>query len=96
LQKQVAQMKRDIARINRVLAERAEEAVEDASAWWGDASDRASRATQAIRNQAQSVSGTIRDNPGTTSSAMLLGGLVGFAIGWLVSRGFSYADRRWF
>jgi hypothetical protein len=32
LEKQVAQMKRDIARINRVLAERAEEAVEDASA----------------------------------------------------------------
>jgi regulator of protease activity HflC (stomatin/prohibitin superfamily) len=96
LEKQVAQMRREIAKINQELAERAEEVVEDAAGWWDGAHARASGATQALRSQAQSVSEIVRGNPGTMSSAMLLGGIFGFALGWLASQANSDAGRRWY
>ncbi|MBB6470268.1 ElaB/YqjD/DUF883 family membrane-anchored ribosome-binding protein [Aminobacter lissarensis] len=96
LEKQVAQMKREIGKINRLLAERAEDAAEEAEGWLIGASDRASRATQALRNQAQSVSETVRTNPGTMSSAMLFGGMIGFLIGCLVSQTNSDSQRHWY
>lgn len=96
LEKQVAQMKREISKINRTLAESAEEAAEEARAWYNGASERASKATQALRSQAQQVSDTVRENPGTVSSAMLVGGMVGFALGWLFSQAASDSQRRWY
>jgi ElaB/YqjD/DUF883 family membrane-anchored ribosome-binding protein len=96
LEKQVAQMKREISKINRTLAERAEDAVEEARGWYDGASERASKATQALRSQAQQVSETVRENPGTVSSAMVLGGIVGFALGCLFSQATSDAHRRWY
>lgn len=96
LEKQVAQLKREIGRINRSLTGRAEEASQEARGWYNGASDRASKASQALRTQAQQVSETVRDNPGTVSSAMLLGGVVGFALGWLFSQAASDTHRRWY
>lgn len=96
LEKQVAQMKREISKINRTLAERAEEAAEEASGWYNGAAERASRATQALRTQAETVSEAVRENPGTISSAMFLGGIVGFALGCLFSQATSDSHRRWY
>ncbi|PAP95457.1 hypothetical protein [Mesorhizobium wenxiniae] len=49
LEKQVAQLKREINKINRSLAERAEEVVEEATGWYEGAADSVSRTTQALR-----------------------------------------------
>ncbi|SIT56869.1 conserved hypothetical protein [Mesorhizobium prunaredense] len=43
LEKQVAQLKREINKINRTLAERAEEVVEEATGWYEGAADSVSR-----------------------------------------------------
>jgi len=92
MEKQIAQMKREILKINRQLAERAEEAGD----WLSSATESASRATQALRGQAQSVSEAVRTNPGTVSSAMLLGGMIGFLLGCLVSQTSSDTRRSWY
>lgn len=86
LEAQVAQLKREVARINRSLAERAEEMAESAGSLYDTAADKASRASQALRAQAQSVSETVKENPGTVSSAMVLGGLVGLLLGLAIGR----------
>ncbi|HWK64417.1 MAG TPA: hypothetical protein VNS34_05730 [Rhizobiaceae bacterium] len=96
LEKQVAQMKREISKLSRALAGRTEEAAEEAGGWYNGAAERASRATQALRSQAQTVSETVRENPGTVSSAMFVGGIVGFAIGCLFSQATSDSHRRWY
>jgi ElaB/YqjD/DUF883 family membrane-anchored ribosome-binding protein len=93
MEKQIAQLKREISRINRTLTERAEEAAEEASGWYDSASERASRATQALRTQAHAVRETVRDNPGTVSSAMLVGGAVGLLLGLAIGQSSSNRGR---
>lgn len=95
LEKQVAQMKREITKLNKALSERAEEAVEQANGWYSGTSERASRATQALRSQASSVSETVKDNPGTISSAMLVGGLLGFVLGMVIAQSGDSNRHRW-
>ena len=99
LEKQVAQLKREINKINRTLAERAEEVVEEAAGWYDSAADRASRTTQALRNTASTVSGVVQENPGTVSSAFILGGILGGAVGLLLGLALAAGDQRrshWF
>jgi ElaB/YqjD/DUF883 family membrane-anchored ribosome-binding protein len=97
MKKQIAELKREVNRLNRALSEQAEEASETARRWYrsatdrasnlySDASDRASRAASQLRTQAQSVSETVQQNPGTFSTAMLIGGLVGLLAGMAISR----------
>ena len=98
MEKQIAQLRREISKINRTLSDQAEEAAEEVSGWYDSAADRASRAAAALRTQAQSVSGAVRENPGTVSSAMLLGGMLGLMLGLVLSpqldRNQSWFDRR--
>ena len=89
-------MRREIAKINKALADRAEEAIDQANGWYSDATERASRATQALRAQAQSVSETVKENPGTLSTAMIVGGVVGFVLGFVVSQSTEDRNRRWY
>lgn len=96
LEKQVAQMRREIAKINKALADRAEEAMDQASGWYSGATERASRATQALRSQAQSVSEQVKENPGTLSTAMVVGGLIGFALGMVVGQSTANRHRHWY
>jgi hypothetical protein len=96
LEKQIAQMRRDITRLNRALAERAGEATEEAGGWLGNAAEQASRATGALRTQAQAVTETVRENPGTVSSAMVLGGVIGFILGIMFSEATAPSHRRWY
>jgi hypothetical protein len=86
LEAQITQLKREVGKLKRTLAERAEEVSEEASAWYDAATDRASRATEALRTQAHSVSEAVRENPGTISSAMLVGGLIGFILGMVMAQ----------
>ncbi|MER9799673.1 hypothetical protein NKJ36_21425 [Mesorhizobium sp. M0142] len=95
LEKQVAQLRREINKINRTLAERAEETIEEAGDWYDSAADRASRTAQALRNRAQTVSGVVQENPGTVSSAFILGAAVGALLGLTLAATDQRRDR-WF
>lgn len=96
LEKQVAQLRREVSRINRALSDRAEETAEQVAGWYDGASGRASRATQALRARAHTVSEAVKDNPGTVSSAVVLGGLIGFALGLAVTHASDNRHNRWF
>ena len=94
LEKQVAQLKREISKINRALAERAEEVAEEATGWYDSAADRVGRTAQAFRTGAQSVSGAVH-NPGTVSTAFILGTALGLLLGLTLSATGPSRDR-WF
>jgi hypothetical protein len=95
MQKQIGQMRREMSSLKRLLAEQAAEVVEDAEGWFDTASEGASRATQALRSQAQKVSGAVQDNPVTVPSALFVGGIIGLLIG--MAPGSSDAShRRWY
>jgi hypothetical protein len=96
LEKQVAQLKREINKINRTLAERAQEAGEEAAGWYESAADSAGRTAQALRTGAQSVSGAIQENPGTVSTAFFLGAALGLLLGLTLSDASGSARDRWF
>ncbi|QND57377.1 hypothetical protein [Mesorhizobium huakuii] len=96
LEKQVAQLKREINKINRTLAERAEEVVEEATGWYDSAADRAGRTAQALRTGAQSVSGAVQENPGTVSTAFILGAAIGLLFGLSLSDAHVRSRDRWF
>jgi len=85
LETQIAQLRREVSKLKQSLAQRAEAMSEEAGDWYDAAAERASRATGALRTQAQSVSETVRENPGTVSSAMLVGGLIGFMLGMVMA-----------
>ena len=93
MQKQIGQMRREISSLKRSLAEQAEEVVEDPEGWFDTASEGASRATRALRAQAQTVSGVVQDNPGTVSTALFVGGIIGLLVGMALSR--EPTHRRW-
>ena len=95
LEKQVAQLKREINKINRTLVERAEEVVEEATGWYDSAADGAGRTAQALRSRAQSVSGAVQANPGTVSTAFILGAAMGLLLGLTLNPSGSSRDR-WF
>jgi hypothetical protein len=42
--------------------------------------------TRALGNRAYSVSEAVKDNPGTVSSAMVLGAIAGFVVGMVLGR----------
>ncbi|TPJ76071.1 hypothetical protein FJ419_20130 [Mesorhizobium sp. B2-6-2] len=102
MKKQIAELKREVNRLNRTLSEQAAEtahgwyqgAADRASTLYSGASDRASRAASQLRSQAHSVSETVQQNPGTFSTAMLIGGLVGLLAGMAISRS-SAAEPDW-
>ena len=110
MKKQIAELRREVSRLNRALAEQAEDAVETAHGWYdsvadrasdlyGSATGRASRAAKQLRTQAHSVSETVQQNPGTISTAMMLGGRLGVPADRALSRTAEpYPDwfqRRW-
>ena len=86
LEKQIASLKREINKINRSLADRADDLAEQTNGCLDLASDRASRAAEQLRSRAHSVSEAVKENPGTVSSAMLIGGAVGLLVGLLIGQ----------
>ncbi|SFN99889.1 hypothetical protein SAMN03159463_00813 [Mesorhizobium sp. NFR06] len=91
LEKQVAQLKHEINKINRTLAERAQEVGEEAAGWYESAADNAGR-TAALRT----VSGAVQQNPGTVSTAFFLGAAMGLLLGLTLSDASGSGRDRWF
>ncbi len=83
LEQQIAELKRELGNLRAALAGRAQDVV-------GGAAEQASRAAQGLRTQA----GIVRDNPGTVSTAFIIGGIVGLLCG-LTMRD-SEPPRRWY
>jgi uncharacterized small protein (DUF1192 family) len=75
LAREIANLKREIARLKEAIAERADDIVGGAS-----------RAAQAVRTQASAVTGAVRDNPGTVSTAFVLGGIAGLLLGMALTQ----------
>jgi hypothetical protein len=95
MRKQISQLRREITSLKKALTDKAEEVVEDADGWLDSASERASRATQALRATAKNVSGIVQESPGTVSSALLAGGIIGLLLGMALSK--TQSDhRRWY
>ena len=94
MQKQIAQMRREMSALKRSLADQAAEVIEDAEGWFDSASEGASRATKAVRAKAQTVSEAVQGNPGTVSSALVVGGIIGLLVGMTMSR--SETPHRWY
>ncbi|TIV67216.1 MAG: hypothetical protein E5V89_24590 [Mesorhizobium sp.] len=114
MKKQIAELKREVSRLNRMLADQAEET---AHGWYQSAADRASdlysgaadrgsdlysgatgrasRAARQLRSNAQSVSETVQHNPGTFSTAVALGGVIGVLVGLALARS-SQPEPDWF
>jgi chromosome segregation ATPase len=95
MEKQVAELKRQIEKINEKLSEQAAQAAETAKGWYDSASSKASNAASALRTQAQTVSEVAQENPVTISTAALAIGFVGFMIGFAVGQSSSGSHRYW-
>ncbi|MDI6027532.1 hypothetical protein QBK99_15175 [Corticibacterium sp. UT-5YL-CI-8] len=90
-EKQIADLKNDIAKITKTLSERSGEA-------YNRAADTARSATQQVRTQAHAVSDAIKDNPGTAATVLSSAGLIGFLIGITVGQAIANSHnepRRW-
>ncbi|HET9394915.1 MAG TPA: hypothetical protein VFO36_02570, partial [Nitrospiraceae bacterium] len=60
MEKQLSQLRREITKINSTLADRVEEAVDEAAGWYDSASEGASVATRALRSQAERITQVTR------------------------------------
>ncbi|WP_137930936.1 hypothetical protein [Mesorhizobium comanense] len=100
LEKQIADLRKEITKINKSLAERSAELVDEASDqashFYDTAAARASRTAQQLRSQAQVVSEVARDNPGTTTAVVGVIGLLGFLAGLAIGQSMNDAPRRWY
>jgi hypothetical protein len=95
LEKQIAELKRQVGRINKTLSERASEAAEETRGWYDSASSRAAKAASAVRTQAHTVSEVAQENPLTVSTAALAIGFVGFMIGFAIGQSSNGSSRYW-
>ncbi len=67
--------------------------VEEATGWYESAADNVSRTTQALRKRVSTASGVVQENPGTVSSAFMLGAAVGLLLGLVLVAGDQRRDR---
>ncbi|PDQ21831.1 hypothetical protein CN311_07015 [Mesorhizobium sanjuanii] len=100
LEKQIADLRKEVAKINKSISERGAELVADAeeqaSGMYDSAAARATRTAQQLRTQAHAVSEAARENPGTTTALVGMIGLLGFLAGMAVGQAMNDTPRRWY
>lgn len=103
MEKQIADLKKEVAKLGKSLSSRTgamvEELRDDAGEVYDAASRRASGAARQVRQQAHAVSEAIRENPGTAATVLSSAGLLGFLLGVVVGHMLSSANgqtRRWY
>jgi ElaB/YqjD/DUF883 family membrane-anchored ribosome-binding protein len=100
LEKQIAELRKEITKINKSIsargAEMLDDASEQASEFYDTAATRASRTAQQLRSQANAVSEVARENPGTTTAVVGVIGLLGFMAGFAIGQSMNDTSRRWY
>lgn len=101
LEKQIKDLKKEVSALGKSLAARGEAMYEDLRDDAEDAYDGLSRrargAARQVRHQAQVVSETIKENPGTAATVLSSAGIIGFVIGLLIGQALSSGNaRRWY
>jgi ElaB/YqjD/DUF883 family membrane-anchored ribosome-binding protein len=86
--KQIADLKKEVRNLTKALAEHSSETYEKARDAADDAltslKGHARGAVQQARSQAQVVSDTVRENPGTAATVLSSAGIIGFVLGIVV------------
>lgn len=99
LENQIADLRKEITKINKSISARGAEMLDDAgeqaSELYDTAASRASRTAQQLRSQAQAVSEVARENPGTTALVGVIG-LLGFLAGFAIGQSTNDTSRRWY
>ncbi len=93
LEKQIADLKKEMNRISKSLSSRASDALDDASDVVEAGKGRAREAIGQVREQAHYAVGAMRENPGTTATVLSTVGLLGLAAGFMIG-GLVSGDRR--
>ncbi|MFT4148908.1 MAG: hypothetical protein QM656_01830 [Paracoccaceae bacterium] len=93
LEKQIADLKKEMSKISKSLSARASDAMDDASDAIEEGKGRARQAVSQVRDQAHAAVDVMRENPGTTATVLSTVGLLGFALG-VVLTGTLAGDRR--
>ncbi|MBR2690406.1 MAG: hypothetical protein IKE42_21350 [Aquamicrobium sp.] len=99
LEGQLAELRREVAKLNKSLAARGaevfDEAVDHADDAYRTASATAARAMRHLRSQAQSVSETARENPRATTAVVAVVGALALLAGMALARSHSGRDSYW-
>lgn len=90
LEKQIADLKTDMARISKVIASRASDAMEGAEDTYEEGKGRVRAVAARVSDQAHIAADVAQENPLTTSTVLAGVGLLGLVIGYML--GGSAAD----
>ncbi|MBJ2149777.1 hypothetical protein [Paracoccus sp. IB05] len=85
LEKQIGDLKTEMARISKSLASHASDAVQEAEDAYETGKGRARAVASRVRDQAHVAADVARENPVTTSTVLVGVGLLGIAMGYLLS-----------
>lgn len=80
-EKQIADLKSEIAALNKSLSESASYAADKVEGVFESTRDTARGAAKQVRQQAHLVSDAMRENPGTAATVLSSAGIIGFIIG---------------
>ncbi|MER8753917.1 hypothetical protein NKH57_32920, partial [Mesorhizobium sp. M1050] len=96
LEKQIAELRKEITKINKSISARGTEMLNDASEQASEFYDttRGSRTAQQLRTHAHAVSEVARENPGTTTAVVGVIGLLGFMAGFAIGQSMNDTSRR--
>lgn len=95
LEGQIADLKKEMTKISKIIAARASDAVDGASGAIDDVKSSANGAARTVSRQAHAVGDAIRENPGTAATVLSSAGLVGIAIGLAVGYLLAGGAKRW-
>ncbi|MER9581542.1 hypothetical protein NKJ01_06155 [Mesorhizobium sp. M0276] len=95
LEKQIAELRKEITKINKSISARGTEMLNDASEQASEFYDttRGSRTAQQLRTHAHAVSEVARENPGTTTAVVGVIGLLGFMAGFAIGQSMNDTSR---
>lgn len=94
LQKQIGELKSEMAKIAKSVGERAADFMDDAEDLYDEGRSSARRAAHSMRRQAFYVAKVARRNPGTTATVLTTVGLLGLAVGMVLGSTVCSGNRR--